>query len=178
MSASSNFLYAWSGEMREGGCRAGCVRCLCQAELEIWLFDHYPPAARLIAERCKVGAGAGGIPPRPHVAAARGAGSGAQGGPVTVLLARGPHYPPPRLLSLPLSPPKSGWASTARRDPPLLRVSGRGREAGQPRRLRRAVQALRKPTEAGAQVAEGPDPCAPRSSLNPPLFPWQQAELS
>lgn len=22
------------------------------------------------------------------------------------------------------------------------------------------------------------DPCAPRSSLNPPLFPWQQTEVS
>lgn len=53
-----------------------------------------------------------------------------------------------------------------------------GREAEKPRGLRLAAPALREPAEAGAQVAEGPDPCAPRSSLNPPLFPWQQTEVS
>lgn len=66
----------------------GSVRCRCHAQLrKIWPCDHLTTilrAARLIAERCKVSAGAGEVPPRPHVAAAWGAVPGAQGGQVTI----------------------------------------------------------------------------------------------
>lgn len=52
-----------------------------------------PPAAGLAAERCKVGAGTGEVPPRPHVAAARGTVPKARGGQVTVSGARGSRHP-------------------------------------------------------------------------------------
>lgn len=170
----------------EGGDRTRSVRGRCQAQLEeSWPRDHLTtttlplprlsPAARLIAERCKVGAGAGEVPPRPHVAAARGAVPGAQGGQVTTPGARKPGLQLPRPLRLPPSPPWSGRAAALRRDPI---VSGPGRVARKPRRLRLAARALWEPAKARAQVAKGPDPCAPRSCLNPPLFPWQQTEVS
>ena len=74
--------------------RRGAARVACAAGARLNLRgagsarppNHDPPspsAARLIAERCKVGAGAGEVPPRPHVAAARGAVPRAQGGQVT-----------------------------------------------------------------------------------------------
>lgn len=81
----------------------------------------------------------------------------------------------PRPLRLPPSRSWSGRAAPLRRDPI---VSGPGRAAGKPRRLRVAARVLREPAKAGAQVAKGPDPCAPCSCLNPPLFPWQQTEVS
>ncbi|XP_022365121.1 reticulon-4 receptor-like 1 [Enhydra lutris kenyoni] len=106
--------------------------------------------ARLIAERCKVGAGAGEVPPRPHVAAARGAVPGAQGGQVTTPGARKPGLQLPRPLRLPPSPSWSGRAAALRRDPI---VSGPGRVAGKLRRLRLAARVLREPAKAGAQLA-------------------------
>lgn len=90
-------------------------------------------------------------------------------------IARGPHHPLSRPLRRPLPPPRSRRAAASCRD---LLIPSPGPAAGEPRRLRRAAKALREQVEAGAQVAEGPDPSAPRSSLNPPLFPWQQTEVS
>lgn len=75
----------WKAEAVPGACAAG-------ARLNLRTAappspppppHHDPRAAGLLAERCKVGAGAGEVPPRPHVAAARGAVPRAQGGQVT-----------------------------------------------------------------------------------------------
>lgn len=90
-----------------------------------------------------------------------------------------PWAPPPAApTSASASPRSQVRVGSAPRRPHSLPVPGSGRVADELRRLRRTVRALREPAEARAQVTEGPDPCAPRSSLNPPLFPWQQTEVS
>lgn len=86
---------------------------------------------------------------------------------------RHPHFPASACVSLLRGP--SGLAVAPLWDP---LVPSLGPAAAEPRCLLLAAPALRELAEAGAQVAEGPDPCAPRSSLNPPLFPWQQTEVS
>lgn len=64
-------------ERRDGRAEAVPAACAARAGLHLRsgpvTTSPRPSGARLTAERCKVGASAGEVPPRPHVAAARGA---------------------------------------------------------------------------------------------------------
>lgn len=84
----------WKAEAVPGACAAGARLNLRTAAPSPQPPPHYDPrAAGLLAERCKVGAGAGEVPPRPP----RGcrAGSGPQGPGTAGDHAVSPRAPPP-----------------------------------------------------------------------------------
>lgn len=120
-----------------------------------------PGSPGSLAERCKVGAALGEVPPRPHVAAARGAvpspgragdhaepaGSATRRSGLCVYLS---HLPGPGGLRRARPGPPCPWPGSSG---PVSHL-----------RLRLSALALREPAKVGPQVAEG---LIPSSALQP-----------